>query len=1269
MSGLRRPRRGHAEVLSGLRLAVGIARRAVDVRIDVRFDPRTAAGRPARRRRFPESFGAGRYQVSRFLGEGGRKRVYQAYDRALDREVAVATVKTEDLDTAGLERVRREAQAMGRLGDHPHIVTVYDIGEEDGRPYIVSQYMPGGSVDDLVVAASEHRLPVEDAIRIADEVSQALEHAHGLGIVHRDIKPANVWLTEGGSTRLGDFGLAAAAVSPSRSRLTKEGMMVGTVAYMAPEQALGQPVDSRADLYSLGALLYELLTGRPPFVGPDAVAVISQQINTPPMAPWWHNPAVPKELGTLVLDLLAKTPEERPPDAAEVRRRLSNALALIKAPDGEASPTETPAPADTRHTARLNRLSRFVGRANELRDLKRAVEGALAGRGGLIMVSGEPGIGKTRLAEEAGVYARLGGAQVIVGRSYETESSVSYMPFIEALRAYVTGRPAEAVRAELGDAASEVAKLVSEVRAIVPGLPAASRPSGDEERYRLFESVCSFLVNASRATPIVLLLDDLHWADAPSLRLLQHLSRRLADSRLLVVGTYRDIELSRRHPLAQVLAELRRDQSFQRIILRGLTLSEVQDFLEGITERPLDPAEEPLAAAFYGETEGNPYFLEEVVRHLLETGGAFWEGGRWRIEKSSVESLAIPEGIQELITRRLSRLSEAGNDVLTRAAVLGAQFDFAVLEHMTGLADDALLVALEEALEAQVIEQAETARGHALYRFAHAVIRQSLYEGLSLPRRQRLHRRAAEAIEEVQAANLGPHLPALALHYRQAGAAADPGRAVEYSVQAGEVAQAVFAYEDAAQHWEAALDLLGDTAGDAVTEAAILARLGDLHFVSGLNYHRSTACLEQALHVYQRLEMPDRVAQMHSRLGRNLASFPEHMDIPRALAHYRSAEAILSEQPAGSALGYVQFGQAATASWGLWTEEGLAAAERALAIADEVGNDRLRRNAAAHKGFHLAAAGRLDEAITVLDETWAEADAARDAAAAFTSTWTSVIQLFDLGDPASVRARCLRELETSRHSQAPSPRGILLDHLGRAAAVNGDLAAARRAHDEAGDSRYAAPFVALYEGRFDEAARVWEGLRDSEERTGNRCDQWMSTARLGLVRRLEGRVADAERLLLDALAITVDGAERLNEIWTRSELAVLSADDGRGPEARRHVDRAIELSTGTGDWRGLGGRVALAEAAVLWAEGHQAAADERAEGAIEVFRRFGLPWEEADAQRRLGQARLRASGPGGRRPAVRGRPRPLPPPRRRQTRGSSPWWPRSWPPRGWTPPR
>src|SRR5437867_4049839 len=196
--------------------------------------PQSQGGSPQ-----PATFCDGRYEVKRFLGEGGKKRVYLAHDTKLDRDVAFALIKTEGLDEEGLLRIKREAQAMGRLGDHPHIVSVYDIGDEGGQPYLVSQLMQGGDVEGLIEKAEDHRLPLEVALKIADQVCQALDYAHGKGIVHRDLKPGNVWLTSEGVAKLGDFGLA---LSLDRSRLTQAGMMVGTVQYMPPEQAMGADV-------------------------------------------------------------------------------------------------------------------------------------------------------------------------------------------------------------------------------------------------------------------------------------------------------------------------------------------------------------------------------------------------------------------------------------------------------------------------------------------------------------------------------------------------------------------------------------------------------------------------------------------------------------------------------------------------------------------------------------------------------------------------------------------------------------------------------------------------------------------------------------------------------------------------------------------------------------------------------------------------------------------------------------------------------------------
>ncbi len=513
----------------------------------------------------PTAFANGRYQVKKFLGEGGKKKVYLAQDTLLDREVAFALIKTEGLDEVSRTRITREAQAMGRLGSHPHIVTVFDLGEHEGQPFMVTELMGGGDVEGVIEDASDHRLPVEQAIDIARETCRGLEFAHSRGIVHRDLKPGNVWLTNDGVAKIGDFGLAVAI---DRSRLTTEGMMVGTVSYMPPEQAMGGEVTPRADLYSLGAMLYEMVTGRPPFLGDDSVAIIGQHINTPPVAPAWHNSQCPRSLEALILRLLAKGPSERPESASDVLAALDglDLTGTAESSVEEAQPLDSLAGGV------------FVGRQREMGELKACLEDALSGRGRLVTLVGEPGIGKTRTAQELATYAGLRSAQVLWGRCYEAQGAPPYWPWVQAIRSYVLEREPKELHSEMGAGAADIAEIVSDVRERLPGLQPPPALEPEQARFRLFDSIATFLKRAGGRQPLVVMLEDLHWADKPSLLLLEFVARELAGARLLVIGTYRDVELNRQHHLSETLGELTRERLFQRVLLRGLSQQDVERF-------------------------------------------------------------------------------------------------------------------------------------------------------------------------------------------------------------------------------------------------------------------------------------------------------------------------------------------------------------------------------------------------------------------------------------------------------------------------------------------------------------------------------------------------------------------------------------------------------------------------------------------------------------------------------------------------------------------
>src|SRR6266550_146559 len=397
----------------------------------------------------------------------------------------------------------------------------------------------------------------------------------------------------------------------------------------------------------------------------------------------------------------------------------------------------------------------FVGREAEFAQLAAGLDDALAGRGRLVFLVGEPGIGKSRLADELTRRARQRGVQVLVGRCWEAGGAPAYWPWVQSLRSYIREAEPEALRSELGTGGAELAQILPELRTIVPELPEPGSIDADSARFRLFEATAEFFRNASRIRPLLLILDDLHAADAPSLLLLQYLARELGSTRMLLLGAFRDVDPTPAHALASMLVEVAREPVTTRISLTGLSEHDVAEYVQLAASELATPE---LIATLHEETDGNPLFVGETVRLLALEG-----------------RIAIPQSVRDVISRRLAHLGDECNRVLALASVLGREFALDALARLSGVSEDELLETLDEAMSARVVSDVPGGAGRL--RFAHVLIRDTMYEGLTTARRVRLHRLAAETLEGLYGDESGPHLAELA-HHAIAGSEFDKGLVV-----------------------------------------------------------------------------------------------------------------------------------------------------------------------------------------------------------------------------------------------------------------------------------------------------------------------------------------------------------------------------------------------------------------------------------------------------------------------------------------------------------
>jgi signal transduction histidine kinase/tetratricopeptide (TPR) repeat protein/tRNA A-37 threonylcarbamoyl transferase component Bud32 len=741
-----------------------------------------------------------RYHIVKQLGEGGMSQVFEAHDQQKNLNVAIKLMKKNLTSTFidDLIRFRREIEVISTL-NHPNIIEVYGQYEYEAAPFIVMELLAGNNLSKLLKKRAG--FSTGEIIGVITQLAEALNYVHNRGIIHRDLKPSNIFINDWGQLKLLDFGVALVM---ELSAIREEKMVAGTFGYMSPEATgiLDKRIDERSDLYSLGVIFYHLLTGEPPFKGTELNQLLHQQVALIPTRPGKSKTNIPGILDEIVLKLLHKDPDLRYQSAKGLLADLDRFR------QGE---TEFEVGA-TDQKLKLTYQTRLVGREAEIKKVERRFDEAMKEKGSLCLITGEAGIGKSRLVEEIKGYVYEKNGLFIRGRCLNYENKFPYQPFKDAIDEFVNklmylnkdivAQKIARIKNSISDLSGIVAnlnprieKLFGEMKKLVP-----LEPERENQRSLLVLSdfFCSL---ADQNQACVLFLDDLQWADESSLNLLIEILGKVSNSNLLVLGTYRNDEIRPGHKIELIKAlVVEKNYHFEDIILKPLDYSHITCLIKNILGT--NKGNKELSDYILKKSNGNPFFAINIIRELVETKVIQWDEGIWKEDIQRLNEIPVSNSLIDIILRRIKNLSKEQQELLRKAAVIGREFEIDLLYRLTTLNKTKVVNMIDDFIALQLLEHSME---HGRVLFVHDRIRDAFYHTLTEKNKRKIHLQIALAIESMNQDHLDKFTYELAYHYVESG---DQENALKYVIPAATKAQQSYANEEAIRFYQIGIELL-----------------------------------------------------------------------------------------------------------------------------------------------------------------------------------------------------------------------------------------------------------------------------------------------------------------------------------------------------------------------------------------------------------------------------------------------------------------------------